>query len=217
MGIDLVDLFGEELAEQVEDRLGDKYLVVEEENHVPKSSFNEERDKLKNKVEVLEEKIQAKEEQIEQRDQQLEQLKEDTQATEELQQKVNEFEEINNNLKEEKEELVSQKEQEIKQTLAKERKARAIEVALANKATHPDLLMAKVDFDSLEFDDDTGEVKGVDDVVSNLQENYDDLFIEETLEGRDDSGGGKNVKTKDPSEMTDQEYIKARESGELEI
>ena len=217
--MDLKEILDEELYNQVQDQLenaaeemedqDELNLIVNDGSFIPRDRLNDKNDK----IEALQEKIEARDEQIEQRDQQIEDLKNDTQMTEELKEKIESYEQENKELKNEKEELVQEKEQEIKQ----QKKARAIEVELAGQTNHPDLLMNQVDFEDLNLNDD-GEIKGVSDVVENLKENYEDLFIEETIEGPGGPGDGDNpTHSTDPSEMSDAKYFKAVENGDIEV
>jgi len=177
----LEDKLGEELFEQVQDKLGeDEKLILNNGDYVP-------RDRLNDKAE----KVEMLEEQIEDYKQQLETLKEDTQATEELEQKIEELQEKN-----------EEKEQEMQQKLAQVKKEKAVETKLLEEgAKHQDLLLNQVDFEELEIDD--GEVTNIDEVTENLKENYEDLFEEEQPQdiGSDTNpGGGEN-------DDTDQEQL----------
>jgi chromosome segregation ATPase len=41
---------------------------------------------------------------------------------------------------------------------------------------HPELLMAQIDKTSLEYDEDTNEIKNIDEVVKSLKDKYSDMF-----------------------------------------
>jgi len=177
----LEEKLGEELFEQVQDKLGeDEKLILNNGDYVP-------RDRLNDKAE----KVEMLEEQIEDYKQQLENLKEDTQATEELEQKIEELQEKN-----------EEKEQEMQQKLAQVKKEKAIETKLLEEgAKHQDLLLNQVDFEELELDD--GEITNIDEVTENLKVNYEDLFEEEQTKdiGSDTNPGG------DEGDDTDQEQL----------
>lgn len=183
----LKDILGDELYEQVDEKLGeDNEIILAGENdgdYVPRSRLN---DKT-GEVEKLESQIEELQGQIEQRDTQLEQLKNDTQTSKELKQRIEQLEEENEEQADELQSKLEQKETEI----LKERKARAVETKLASSgAKHPNLLMKEVDLDGVEIND-KGKVEGVDDVISGLQENYEDLFGKESVKGNTPNKSGK--------------------------
>ena len=152
--MDLQELLGEELAEQVNEQLDDDTdLIVNDGSYIPRERLNDKQDK----IEMLEE-------QLDERDNQIEQLKEDTNATEELQNKIEELQEKN-----------EQTEQELQEQLQQQRLESEVEKALLkNNARNPQAVKALLDDESIELTDDG--VKGLDEQLENLQETDGYLF-----------------------------------------
>lgn len=168
--MDLKELLGEELYEQVQAKLDDDTkLIINDGSYIPREKLNEHNDK-----------IDALENELKERDQQIDQLKNDTQASEELQQKIEELQEKNQQTREELEtQLQTQRlEAEIEKTL------------LTNKARNPKAVKALLDLDSVELTDDG--VEGLDDQLKNLQENESYLFETQNSQGGADGFTGSD-------------------------
>ena len=172
----LKELLGEELFEQVNEKLDDDTkLIVNDGNYIPKEKFDEKS-----------EKVAALEKQISQRDEQIEQLKEDTNASEELKSKIEELQEKNEKTKTELQEKLEQQklDSEIDKALLK------------NKARNPKAVKALLEMDKVELTDDG--VKGLEDQLKSLKENDDYLFELEnnsSSAGDDFKGGNKGGTT----------------------
>ena len=138
----LKELLGEELFEQVNEKLDDDTkLIVNDGNYIPKEKFDEKS-----------EKVAALEKQISQRDEQIEQLKEDTNTSEELKSKIEELQEKNEKTKTELQEKLEQQklDSEIDKALLK------------NKARNPKAVKALLEMDKVELTDDG--VKGLESI-----------------------------------------------------
>jgi predicted RNase H-like nuclease (RuvC/YqgF family) len=172
----LKELLGEELFEQVNEKLDDDTkLIVNDGNYIPKEKFDEKS-----------EKVAALEKQISQRDEQIEQLKEDTNTSEELKSKIEELQEKNEKTKTELQEKLEQQklDSEIDKALLK------------NKARNPKAVKALLEMDKVELTDDG--VKGLEDQLKSLKENDDYLFELEnnsSSAGDDFKGGNKGGTT----------------------
>jgi len=187
--MDLKELLGEELYEQVQGKIeeqdDDVKLIVNDGNYVP-------RDRLNSKNE----EIEALEEQLEERDKQIDQLKEDSQASDELQEKIKELQKKNKETREELETKLHQQrlDSEVEKSLLKA------------KARNPKAVKALLDFESVELDDD--EVKGLDDQLEDLQENEPYLFEQEEEKS---SKAGEDIRSaSDASGGTDQTQERLR-------
>ncbi len=173
--MNLVEIFGEELAEKVKEKLGDKYKIIEEKDWVPKHRFNEaiqQRDEYKNM--------------LDERNKQLEELKEKAKGNEDLLEKINELEKQN---KETEQKYQKKLETIQKQTLVEKE-------LMKKKAKYPELLMSKIDLEKLELED--GKVKGLDEVVTDLKENYKDLFEDTSKAGSEFNQNNKKIPETNP-------------------
>lgn len=153
----LKELLGEELFEQVNEKLDDDTkLIVNDGNYIPKETFDE-------KVE----KVKGLEEQISQRDEQIEQLKKDTNASEELKAKIEELQKKNEQTQTELQEKLKQQklESEIDKALLK------------NKARNPKAVKALLEMDKVEVTDEG--INGLDEQLESIKENDDYLFEKE--------------------------------------
>jgi len=175
--MDLVEVLGEELAEQVKGKMGDDVILVKEENHVTKSSFNKEREKLKEEKEALET-------QLKERDSQFNQLKEDSTTSEELKTKIEELQNANEKEKEEMQKKLEQTrlESEIDKRLLKE------------KARNPKAVKALMSMEEVSIGEDG--IEGLDEQLESLKETDDYLFEQE---GKKDVGKQTN-----PGESNDE-------------
>ena len=61
-------------------------------------------------------------------------------------------------------------------TIANQENAKRVEFLKAQGCKHPDLIMAKLDFEKASYDDDKKTYVGLDDSIKNLKTNYADLF-----------------------------------------
>lgn len=166
-----VELFGEELGPKVKENMPENYVLVKEENHVTKESFNTERDKLKNKIEALESEINE-------RDNQINQLKNDTQASKELQEKIEELQEKNEQTRQELETKLESKDLNYKLDLyLREEGARS-----------PKAVKALLNMEKIKLED--GKLTGHVDQIKDVKESDDYLFGKLGLEGDDPEPGG---------------------------
>lgn len=154
--MELKELLGEELYKQVEEKVGDKKLIINDGNYIPRERLNEKTEEIK-----------TLEEQLKERDNQINQLKEDTSASDELKAKIKELQETN-----------KETEKTLTEKLTQTRKEAEIEKALLkNKARNPKAVKALMDDSKLELTDDG--VKGLDDQLKLIKENEPYLFEEE--------------------------------------
>lgn len=196
MSASIDQLFGEDEVENlksaVKDRLGEKYIIVQEENHIPKQKFEEVRQSKKDL-----------EEQLEERDDQLEELKSKAEGHDELENKIDELQDKNEELKE-------QYEQKVKQT--------KLDMAIENelikeKARNPDAVKALLNKDAISLDED-GNVVGLSEQLDNLKEEEDYLFGETGLKGEGPNGDGQTTVANEDNPFSDDEF-NLTEQGKL--
>ena len=193
--MDLKKIFGEELASQVEEKLGDKYLVVEEANHVTKTSFNGARDELKSKIELLESQLGEAQTQLSEKNTQLEQIKNDTQTSEELKTKIEQMQQENETKINEYKTKLEQEQQEWEQKLTQQKLDSKLELALRDaKAKNVKAVMALLNTDDIKLDGDN--LIGLDDQLTKIKEENDYLFGSATLKGKEPNNDGSTPESK---------------------
>lgn len=197
--MDLKELLGEELYNQLIAKLGDKHKVaiINDGNWFPKVKFDE----------VNEGKKQAEASLVD-RDKQLETLKKSAGDNEALKTQIETLQADNKTAKE-------AHESEMKEI----RLTTAIKLAVAGDAHDPDLITGLVDREKLLLTDD-GKVSGLEDQLKSLRESKAFLFVEKDKDGKpifkgarlpDGSDkptpGQKNPWSKDTFNLTEQGKI----------
>lgn len=186
----LKDLLGEELYNQVKEKVGDKELIINDGSYVPKAKFDEKNE-------------QAKEykRQLEERDQQLEGLKKKAKDSEELQATIKELQEKN-------EKTVADYEAKVQELQFNH----ALDGALTGaKAKNPKAVKALLDTEKIKFED--GKLYGLDEQLKALQESDGYLFGDDPpAKGGDDFSKGNpgnqaNPWKKDTFNLTEQGKI----------
>ena len=164
--MDLKELLGEELYGQVQSKIGDKKLILNDGNFIPRDKFNS-----------LNEELKGLKAELTNRDTQLNDLKVKAAGNDELTKKI---EELNN--------LNSQTKTEYETKIKDMQLSKAIESALTkNNAKFSDLLTSKIDKSKLIIDGDN--VLGLDDQINGLKTNYKELFGQK-LAGNEPNMGG---------------------------
>ncbi|MCG5104443.1 phage scaffolding protein [Oceanobacillus alkalisoli] len=178
--MDLKELLGEELYNQVIEKAGDKKIaVVSDGNWFPKEKF----DTVNNENKSLKQ-------QVKDRDKQLNDLK--GVDPEKLQQKITDLQQANKD-----------KDKEHREQTAKQQKEFAIELALRDaNALNTKAVKALLDTDSIKLDGET--LLGLDDQLKTLQESDAYLFKQEQkpnsptiVAGGNPNGGGSGAITKE--------------------
>lgn len=171
--MDLKELLGEELYNKVKEKLGDKKIMIDDGNFIPKARFDE----------VNEQKNEYKK-MVDERDKQLEQLKEKAKGHDELTAKLTELEAQNKQTKEE---------YEVK--MAELKKNTAIDLFLSNqKAKNVKAVKALLDMGKVSLDGDN--LIGIEEQLKTLKESDPYLFgdVKPII------GGGTNPGAIDPNE-----------------
>ena len=170
--MDLKELLGEELYNQVMEKAGDKHkiAIVSDGSYIPKEKFD-----AKN------EEVKSLNQQLQERDTQLEELKKID--AEGLQQKIQELQQENETTKTEYEEK-----------LQKQAFEHALENSLAGaKVKNTKAVKALLDMDTIKLDGET--LKGLDDQLKDLKES--DPYLFDSEEGNNNNGGTPDYSTGD--------------------
>ena len=205
--MDLKELLGEDLYNQLMAKLGDKHkvAVVSDGNWIPKEKFNE----------VNEAKKQA-EEALKERDKQLADLKKAAEGNEELKKQIEQ-------LQAENKAAAEKYEAKIKDMAV----TTAIKLAVSGQVHDSDLVATLLDKSKIEIDENGGIKAGLEDQIKALRESKAFLFVEQKsdkgpqfkgvapADGRDNSSAGiKNPWSKEHFNLTEQARI-LRENPEL--
>lgn len=185
-----VELLGDELGKQVEEKLGEGYFIGKTENYVAKHRFDE-----------VNTQVNDLKTQVEDRDKQINDIKG----------KVKDNEELTNTIKQLQEEN-KQKDEEYQSQLAQKDFNYALDNALRDaEAKNPKAVKALLDTDVIKLSDNG--LTGLKEQLDNLRESDSYLFGKETTpdSGGEDFAGGSGGGGRDLSDMTMEDYIKARE------
>ena len=158
--MDLKELLGEELATQVESKLGDKKLgIVNDGSWLPKSRLDE-------KIE----EIKVLKGEVEEYSNQLNTLKESVKGNEELTNKIQELQALNENTRNEYEAKIKQTQIDV-----------AIKMALNGKVHDYDIVKSLINTESIELNENGEVSKGLEEQVKILKESKGFLFTQEEV------------------------------------
>jgi thymidylate synthase len=164
--MDLKELLGEELYKQVNEKLGDKKIIVNDGSYLPKSKFDEKNEEVK----LLKEKVSS--------------LEKTSKETETIIKDNAEMKQKFEALQTESKTQLEAKDKQISNIVKKT----ALAKSLTEKgAKYPDLLLKEFDIDGLELDGES--VKNFDNLFNPLKERYKDMFPETRIEGNDPAKG----------------------------
>lgn len=208
--MDLKELLGEELYNQVIAKLGDKHkvAVVSDGNWIPKETFNQVNE-AKKQLDI----------DLKERDTQLTELKKNVGDNKALQDQIEKLQADN-----------KAKDEEHKTKLNDLAIASAVKLALAGEVHDPDMVLGILDKTKIKITDD-GKVEGLDDQVKALQTSKAFLFVEKQQDkgnvftfkgtkpaegngGKGDEGGGGDFgrRLADTVSKGNEGLAKARES-----
>ena len=174
--MDIKELLGEELFNQVSEKLGDKKLIVNDGSYIPKSKFDEKNEELKStkaKMDELQKSVEG--------------LDTYTKENEELKSKVEA-------LKTEYEQFKSEADTRVQSIQKKQAIERGLNKANANPDTI-DLLINQFDLESIQLDS-KGEIVDWDNHVQPIKESRKSLFGEVKITGdKPTSGTNADVST----------------------
>lgn len=155
------EIIGEELYQQVVDKLGDKKIDLLD-GYIPRTRLNEVTEKLK----IYEGKITSYEDQI----------KDTSKLLKDNEELKNSFESLQNKYKQD----LTTKDIEIsnitKRSILKSK-------LNENGAKYSDLLLKEVDISNLSIENDN--IKDVDNIINTLKTNYSDMFVVKETKGND--------------------------------
>lgn len=200
--MDLKELLGEELYNQVAEKIGEnKLAIVSDGNWFPKEKFDEANTAKKKAEESLKE-----------RDKQLEELKKSSGDNEELRKQIESLQTENKAAKEQYE----AEKQELKLSTA-------LKLALGNSVHDVDMVAGLLDKSIIELGEDGSIKKGYEDQVKALRDNKPFLFVQEptapTFRGMTPTDGAPPASTpKKTSEMTYTElaeYLAANPNAQI--
>lgn len=204
--MDLKELLGEELYNQVAAKLGDKHkiAVVSDGNWIPKDKFNE--------VNEAKKQLEAD---LKERDKQLADLKKSAGDNEELKRQIEQLQADN-----------KKKDEEYQAKIKDMAVTSAIKLAVAGEVHDPDLIASLLDKTKIEVDENGAIKAGLDDQLKALRESKAFLFVEKQdkgpqfkgvnpADGRDGGSTGiKNPWSKEHFNLTEQARI-LKENPEL--
>ncbi|MDP4143189.1 MAG: phage scaffolding protein [Bacillota bacterium] len=209
--MDLKELLGEELYNQVSQKVGDnKIAIVSDGNWIPKDKFNSINDRKK-ELETQIKDLEKVSKEYEDLKPQLEAMKTASSENPLLKQQL---EDLQKKLESSTTQLndYQTKNTEWENKYKETQIDTAIKLGLVNAKVNPkyaDLLSTKFDKSKFEFGED-GSIKGLDEQLQAVQESYKELFGEiiPPSGGTNPPGGGGNT-PKDESKMTDAEWFAA--------
>lgn len=191
--MDLKELLGEELYQQVIDKAGDehKVAVVSDGNWFPKEKFDAKNQEAK-----------SLQDQLSERDTQLEELRGKANGNEELQATIDSLKEANTQAKESYEQQL--RDQKLNYELDRE--------LLTAKARNPVAVRALLDTEVIKLDED-GKIKGLSEQLEGLKESDSYLFSSDNSDGSVGSGHYKPGAPKKTNGKTDDKdlYAQAQE------
>ena len=181
---DLNELLGEELFNQVSEKLGDTKLIINDGNYIPKQKFDE----------VIGSKNEFKS-QVGQLTSELEALKKSAKGNEEFEQAIQKLQDRNNEW-----------ESKYNKTLIDN----AVKMeALHNKALDPSDLAKFLDYNELSLDE-AGNVKGLKEQIDGLKESKAYLFEQDNKVNNNNAANPTNVVVQ---KSLDEQYQEAVKNG----
>lgn len=184
--MDLKEILGEELYSQVTAKLGDKKIMIDDGNFIPKNRFDE----VNNQKKELKEQVDTLNKTLQTNNKDFEKFKKAAEGNEELQKQLQEYQDKINNVQNEFDSTLTAKEKEWQQREINNRKSFTLREKLLMEHADPkyiDLLMKEVNLDSIT--EQEGKFIGVDDVVSGVKTNYEKLFGKPVISGTGISNG----------------------------
>lgn len=178
--MDLKQILGEELYLQVSKKLGDKKIMIDDGNFIPKSRFDE----VNNQKKELKEQVDTLNNTLKTNAKDFEKFKAAAEGNADLQKQLQEYQDKVNNAQKEFTNTLTAKEQEWQKREVNNRKSYSIREKLLMEHADPkyiDLLMKEVNLDSITEAD--GKFIGVDDVVNGVKTNFEKLFGKPQITG----------------------------------
>ncbi|MBU1095828.1 MAG: phage scaffolding protein [Bacteroidetes bacterium] len=200
----LKELIGDEAFKKVEADLNGKELILNDGNYIPKKTFDDKLDEIKTltkEKETLTGDLKTSQDGLKK----LEDEKKSGNQTVEQQ-----IADLNKKI-DEQNNKIAQKDKELQlknhESLLKD----SLTGAGVKNPKNLKLLMKEFDLDKLEVDKE-GKIKGFDDSVKKLQEDYKPLFGEEQFSGNP-PGQGNGTTTEDMKEMSTEDFYSSEVFG----
>lgn len=190
--MDFKELLGEELYSQVKEKIGDKKIMVDDGNFIPKSRFDE----VNSQKKELKEQVDNLNKNLNENNKALEKFKLNAEMSEELKKQLEEIQSKANNTQKDFETKLTAKEQEWAEREINNRKSYAMREKLLVENADPkyiDLLMGQVDLSKIS--ENNGKFIGIDDVAKEIKTNFDKLFGKVSISGTGASTGNANQAT----------------------
>lgn len=191
--MDLKELLGEDLFNQVSEKLGDKKIMIDDKNFIPKARFDE-----------VNEAKKELEKQISDRDKQLKDLSVKAQGNEELTKQIEELQLSNKQIAKDYEEKINKMQFD-----------NALEGALTNaKCKNTKALKALLDIDNVKLNE--GKLEGLEEQLNKLKESDSYLFDLEPQVPNSTGGLGNFGRMGKPG-ITKEEFDKMSYSQRMEL
>lgn len=160
------ELFGEDLYNQVSEKLGDKKIILNDGKYIPITKFNEVNEARKNL------------------ESQIEQYKNNSLETEKI---LSNNKDLNGKYQELQANFKAQQEKYQKELLNLSKQSKIKDILTNNKAIYPELLMKEIDFDFIKLDGDVLQGFNIED----LKTRFPSMFQQVQVTGAKPQEGGK--------------------------
>lgn len=183
----LEKILGEELFNQVKEKIGDKKIMIDDGNFIPKNRFDE----VINQKNELKEQVTNLNETLKNNSIEFEKLKTSADGNKELETKLQEYQDKLNQTQEGFNKTLQNKEIEWQQREANNKKSYAVREKLLLEHIkgndYMDLVMNKIDLEKIT--EENGKFNGLDEVVGGIKEGFPDLFNKPQIIGTGVSNG----------------------------
>lgn len=189
--MDLKSMLGEDLYKQVAEKLGDKKLMIDDGNFIPKSRFDE----VNNQKKELKEQVDTLNNTLKTNAKDFEKFKSAAEGNAELQKQLQEYQDKFNNTQKDFSSKLTEKEKEWQAREVNNKKAYSLREKLITehvKTNYIDMLMNTVDLNKITVNED-GSMNGLDDIVKGTKESFKDLFGEVQTLGTGVGNGGSQI------------------------
>jgi hypothetical protein len=189
--MEINEILGEELYNQVMSKLGDKKLIINDGNYIPKQKF----DDINTENKMLKEKVTS----FEKNSIEVEKI---VGSNKELQEQFKQLQEKHN-------QDLQLKDTEINNIV---KKSAIKELLMNERAIHPDLLMSQIDFNSVNIVDGK-----VDFNLGDLRTKYSNMFPTQTIESTKPNDAGFKPKTSTQKQILIEKYNAAENAGDANL
>lgn len=181
--MELEKILGTELYNTVIEKLGDKKILIEDENnqYIPKNRFDE----INNQKKELKEQVNELNEKIKKSNVTLEELTKSAENNTELKNKLEELQKSNKEIQNNYEKAIKEKEEKWRKTEIDNKKSFSVRESLLKNNlgdNYLNLVMKDIDLNKITMNED-GTFNGIDDVVKTVKEQYKPLFGEDVVIG----------------------------------